>query len=80
MKSLAMLNLNRISPNSDRTFALKLDLINKNILYITHMEDKILKLLKTITTDKDLQTQVDRYFEEDIEENAEDKAEHIPDR
>ncbi len=74
MKSLAMLNLNRISPNSDRTFALKLDLINKNVLYITHMEDKILKLLKTITTDKELQTQVDNYFEDD----AEDKAEHIP--
>ncbi len=74
MKSLAMLNLNRISPNSDRTFALKLDVINKNILYITHMEDKILKLLKTITTDKELQTQVDNYFEDD----AEEKAEQVP--
>ncbi len=78
MKSLAMLNLNRMSPDTSRTLALKLDLINKNILYITHMEDKILKLLKTITTDKDLQTQVDRYFEEDIEDNAETKAEQVP--
>ncbi len=73
-----MLNLNRMSPDTSRTLALKLDLINKNILYITHMEDKILKLLKTITTDKDLQTQVDRYFEEDIEDNAETKAEQVP--
>ncbi len=65
MKSLAMLKFNRISPSAD--FYSKLDTINKNILYMTHMEDKILKLLKTITVDKDLQDTVDKYFERDDE-------------
>ncbi len=63
MKSLAMLKFNRISPSAD--FYSKLDILNKNILYISHMEDKILKLLQTLTTDKDLQSQVNEYFEEE---------------
>ncbi len=63
MKSLAMLNFKNISPTAD--FYSKLDILNKNILYISHMEDKILKLLKTLTIDKDLQSTVDKYFEED---------------
>ncbi len=63
MKSLAMLNFKNISPNAD--FYSKLDILNKNILYITHMQDKILKLLKTIVIDKDLQEQANQAFEED---------------
>ncbi len=60
-----MLNLNRMSPTSDRTLALKLDILSKNVLYITHECDKILKLVKTLTIDKDLQTTVDKYFDDD---------------
>ncbi len=60
MKSLAMLNFKNISPNAD--FYSKLDILNKNILYITHMEDKILKILKTMVIDKDLQKQVDDFI------------------
>ncbi len=52
----------------------KLDILNKNMLYITHMEDKILKILNQMVTDKGLQKQVDDYFEED----AEEKAEEVP--
>ncbi len=52
----------------------KLDILNKNMLYITHMEDKILKILNQMVTDKSLQKQVDEYFEED----AEEKAEQVP--
>ncbi len=65
MKSLAMLNFKNISPNAD--FYSKLDILNKNILYITHMEDKILKILNKMVTDKGLQEQVDKYFDEDGE-------------
>ncbi len=58
-----MLKFNRISPRTD--FYSKLDILNKNLLYVTHMQDKILKLLKTITVDKNLQNTVDEFFEED---------------
>ncbi len=40
----------------------KLDLIQKNVLYLTYQVDKILKILRQIETDKGLQTQVDEYF------------------
>ncbi len=53
----------------------KLELMNKNIIYVTYQVDKILKIEQERMTDKGLQKQVDEYFEED----AEDKAEHIPD-
>ncbi len=65
MKSLAMLKFNRISPTTD--FYSKLDILNKNMLYSTHQLDKILKLIKTLTTDKDLQNTVDKYFDRDEE-------------
>ncbi len=58
-----MLNFKNISPTTD--FYSKLDILNKNILYITHMEDKIYKLLQTLGHDKDLQDTVDKYFEKD---------------
>ncbi len=48
----------------------KLEIINKNILYITHECDKILKIVRALETSSNLQKQVDEYFEED--------AEHIP--
>ncbi len=74
-----MLNFKNISPNAD--FYSKLDLLNaklsvcnKNVLYITYMQDKILKILNKMVLDKGLQKQVDEYFEED----AEEKAEQIP--
>ncbi len=65
MKSLAMINFNRISPSADfyskiESILLKLEILNKNVLYSTHELDKIKKLL----TDKDLQHQVDEFFEE----------------
>ncbi len=60
-----MLNLNRMSPDSGRTLALKLDILSKNVLYTTHQVDKILKLLNTLVVDKDLQSTVDKYFEKD---------------
>ncbi len=58
-----MLNFKNISPNAD--FYSKLAIINKNILYITHMQDKILKLVNKLVIDRNLQTTVDKYFERD---------------
>ncbi len=43
----------------------KLDLIQKNVLYITYRLDSVLKLLRTDATDKGLQKQVDEYFDSD---------------
>ncbi len=43
----------------------RLDIHGKNILYITHRVDKILRILEEQTVNKDLQKQVDEYFEDD---------------
>ncbi len=58
-----MLNFKNISPNAD--FYSKLDILNKNLLYTTHMCDKILKICKSLENTAGLQKQVDEYFEED---------------
>ena len=50
----------------------KLEIINKNLLYLTHEVDKCVVLLNKLEHSSNLQRQVDEYFEE------EDK-EHIPD-
>ncbi len=43
----------------------KLDILNKNILYITYNVDKILKIEQGNMADKGLQKQVDEYFEDE---------------
>ncbi len=43
----------------------KLDLINKNLLYVTHQVDFIRQKIVAMEVDKHLQTQVDEYFEKD---------------
>ncbi len=43
----------------------KLDILMKNVLYITHQVDKILKILTKIQIDKSLQSQVDEFFEDE---------------
>ncbi len=43
----------------------KLDIQNKNILYITHQVDFIRRETIKIVRDKALQKQVDEYFEDD---------------
>ncbi len=39
--------------------------IQKNVLYVTHQVDYIRQQINKLVTDKDLQKQVDEYFEED---------------
>ncbi len=41
------------------------NIMNKNILYITHEVDKILKIVALIKNNAELQKQVDQYFEDD---------------
>ncbi len=55
-----------LSPTADfySKFQLQLDILMKNVLYITHECDKILKLVKSLENNLDLQKQVDDYFEE----------------
>ncbi len=65
-----MLNFKNISPSADFYSKLavterKLDILNKNVLYITHMQDKIMKLVNKLLVDKNLQDTVDKYFERD---------------
>ncbi len=54
-----------------------LETIQKNVLYLTYRIDTILKDVKTLTTDKGLQKQVDEYFGDDSKHFPED-SEHIP--
>ncbi len=71
-----MLNLNRISPKTDfcseiEALDLKLEILNKNVLYVTHECDKILKLVKLIENSSNLQKQVDEYFEDETSPQTE---------
>ncbi len=42
-----------------------IETIQKNVLYLTYRIDTLLKEVKSLTVDKDLQQQVDQYFEKD---------------
>ncbi len=46
--------------------------IQKNVLYITHRVDLIIRELNELKTDKGLQQQVDKYFDEDTKDMPED--------
>ncbi len=48
----------------------ELNLLQKNVLYITYRIDSVLKIVKEQADDKGLQKQVDEFFED---------SEHIPD-
>ncbi len=50
----------------------KLDLMQKNILYLTYQVDWIRKYLTEEQTNKGLQKQVDDYFEDEPEKPPED--------
>ncbi len=41
-----------------------IEIIQKNVLYLTYQIDHLTKEMKTLTSDKGLQTQVDEYFDE----------------
>jgi len=43
----------------------KLELLNKNVIYVTYQVDKILKIEQSNMINKGLQKQVDEYFEDE---------------
>ncbi len=47
----------------------ELDIINKNILYITHEIDKCVAMLRRMEVNANLQKQVDEYFPEEDNQN-----------
>ncbi len=51
-----------------------LDNLQKNIVYITYKVDNIIKIVKALDTDKNLQKQVDQYFEDDETSPQTDQA------
>ncbi len=51
----------------------QLDIINKNILYITHVVDRMAIIVNQLKNAQNLQKQVDEYFEEDGSEIIPDK-------
>ncbi len=63
------MNLKFKSSEPDLKFNIQsqLRILNQNILYLTREVDKIVRLIKQSGIDKDLQMQVDKYFEEDHE-------------
>ncbi len=54
----------------------KLEILNKNILYLTHEVDKCVTMLTQLKVNQNLQRQVDQYFDEAPVEDTE----HIPEK
>ncbi len=48
----------------------KLDIINKNLLYLTHEVDKCVSMLRRMEVDAKLQKQVTEYFDDEQEGEA----------
>ncbi len=63
------------TPDSKFNIQSQLRILNQNMLYLTRQVDLCVKWLKEMDTDKELQTQVDKYFEEDSEHIPEEKQE-----
>ncbi len=51
-----------------------IETIQKNVLYLTYRIDMLVKEMKSLTTDKGLQQQVDAYFEDDKNDIPDSKA------
>ncbi len=51
-----------------------LENLQKNMVYSTYKLDAILKLVKSLDTEKNLQSQVDKYFDKDNTEDIPDDA------
>ncbi len=56
-------------------FETKLEILNQNVLYITHRIDIVNKLVKELQTNNSLQKQVDEYFQETPEDIPDENKE-----
>ncbi len=72
------MNLKFKSSEPDLKFNIQsqLRIINGNLLYLTREVDKITRLVQTLVIDKNLQTTVDKYFDEDETSPQTDSDEH----
>ncbi len=52
-----------------------IETIQKNVLYLTYRLDIVLKKVNSLGVDDNLQTQVDKYFEEDNQQSPEEDKE-----
>ncbi len=52
-------------PDFQKLIQSQLGILNGNILYLTREVDKLVRLAKVTEVNKDLQHQVDKYFEDD---------------
>ncbi len=76
------MNLKFKSSEPDLKFNIQsqIRIINGNILYLTREVDKITRLVQTLVIDKNLQTTVDKYFDEDTEHDIpEENSDKEPD-
>ncbi len=66
------MNLKFKSSEPDLKFNIQsqLRIINGNLLYLTKEVDSVVRLVKQLATDKGLQQQVDKYFEDDLDETS----------
>ncbi len=72
------MNLKFKSSEPDLKFNLQsqIRIINGNLLYLTREVDKLVRLAKQDGVNKDLQQQVDKYFDEDETSPQTDTDEH----
>ncbi len=54
-----------------------LENLQKNIVYITYKVDAIIKVVKKLDTDSNLQKQVDSYFDEDSPHDIPDEKQDL---
>ncbi len=54
-----------------------LHILMRNVLYVTHVVDRISIIVNELKTSSNLQKQVDEYFEEDEENIPEKEPEHV---
>ncbi len=52
----------------------KIEILNKNMLYVTHQVDKILEILNKNVVDLKLQQTVDKYFDDNEQDIPEEKT------
>ncbi len=69
----------KLSPTADfiSKIQLDLDIVNKNVLYITHMQDKILKIVKELELNWRMQREITEFYnkgEAHLEPDSEDSA------
>ncbi len=72
------MNLKFKSSEPDLKFNLQsqIRIINGNLLYLTREVDKLVRLAKVTEVNKDLQLQVDKYFEDDETSPQTESDEH----